>query len=72
MGNHSVLEPSRRVKELRGRLYTIKDMRLVNDALRDIQRQCLALEIQLNNVMLENNRLVWEANRDKDDVEVPF
>ncbi len=67
-----ILEPSRSVKELRGRLFTIKDMRLINDALRDIQRECITLEIQLNNVMLENNRLVWEANRDKDDKEVPF
>ncbi len=67
-----ILEPSRRVKELRAIIYTVKDMRTVNDALRYIQSQCLALEIQLNNVMLENQRLVHQANQGKEDREVAF
>ena len=50
----NTLEPSRRVKELRTIIYTVKDMRVVNDKLREIQSQCLALEIQLTNVMVEN------------------
>ena len=68
----NTLEPSRRVKELRTIIYTVKDMRVVNDKLREIQSQCLALEIQLTNVMVENQRLVHEANRGKEDIEVPF
>ena len=67
-----ILEPSRRVKELRTIIYTVKDMRVVNDKLRDIQAQCLALEIQLNNVMLENQRLVHEANIGLPDEEIAF
>ncbi len=67
-----ILEPSRRVKELRTIIYTVKDMRVVNDKLRIIQAQCLALEIQLNNVMLENQRLVHEANIGLPDEEVAF
>ncbi len=66
------LEPSRKVSELRTKLYTIKDKRLINDALREIQRECLALEIQLNNVMVENQRLVHEANIGLPDEEVAF
>ena len=43
------LEPSKKVKTLRLRIYMPKyrnDMRLVNDALAEIQRECIALEIQ--------------------------
>ena len=72
MGDIQILEPSRKVKMLRQRLFNIKDMRLINDALREIQHECVALEIQVNNLGAENIRLTWEANRDKDDVEVPF
>ena len=70
-----ILEPSRRVKELRGRIFNEnlrRDMRLINDALREIQSQCLALEIQLNNGMLENQRLVHEANIGLPDEEIAF
>ncbi len=69
------LEPSRKVKTLRRRIFMPKyrdDMRLVNDALRVIQQECLSLEIQHAALESDNHRLVWEANKGKEDVEVPF
>ena len=67
-----VLEPHKKVKWLRQELWNIKDKRVINDKLKEIQHECTALEIQVNNLGAENIRLTWEANRDKDDVEVPF
>ena len=70
-----ILEPSRKVKTLRTRIFMEKyrnDMRLVNDALRQIQIECVSLEILVSNVMSENNRLIHEANKGKEDIEVPF
>ena len=67
-----ILEPSRRVKELPSIIFTTRDMRKVNDMLREIQSQCLALEINYNNAMVENAHLVHEANKGKVDVEIPF
>ena len=70
-----ILEPSRKVKTLRLRIWGRKyrdDMRLINDALREIQQECLSLEIQRDVLEMENRRLVHEANIGKVDVEVPF
>ena len=75
MGNHSVLVPSRKIKELRGKIWDKRmrnDMRLINDALKEIQAECVAVEIQRDNLERINIRLTWEINRDVDDVEVPF
>ena len=67
-----ILEPSRRVKNLRSRLYDIKDRRLIMDILREIQRECITIEIQLDKVTAENRRLVHEANIGLPDEEVAF
>ena len=70
-----ILEPSRKVKTLRLRIWEPKygvDIRLVNDALREIQQECLSLEIQRDALVMDNNRLVHEANIGLPDVEVPF
>ncbi len=66
------LKPSRKIKELRERLYNIKDKRQIDDALRVIQRETISLETQLNNARVHNQNLVHQANQGKEDAEVPF
>ena len=66
------LEPHKKVKHLRQELWNIKDKRVINDKLKEIQHECVALEIQVNNLGAENIRLTWEINRDEDDKEVAF
>lgn len=70
-----ILEPSRKVKTLRREIYTkrfLNDVRLVGDALKEIQRECLSLEIQHAALEADNRRLVHEANKGKEDVEIAF
>jgi hypothetical protein len=67
-----ILEPHKKVKWLRQELWNIEDKRLINDKLREIQHECTALEIQVNNLGVENQRLVHQANKGKEDIEVPF
>ena len=70
-----ILEPSRKVKTLRLRIWGNKyrnDMRLVNDALREIQQECITIEIQRDVLEMENRRLVHEANIGLPDEEVAF
>ena len=63
-----------KIKQLRLQIYRPKyrDPRRIEDALRDIQAQAIALEVFATALEKENQRLTWEVNRDKDDVEVPF
>ena len=67
-----ILEPSKKIQNLRLRLYGIKDRRIINQELKEIRAQCIALEIQVNNLMVENRALVHEANTGLPDEEVAF
>ena len=64
----------KKIKHLRLVLFEPKyhDRRLIEDALRDIQAQAIALEVYASALEKQNQRLTWEVNRDKDDLEVAF
>ena len=70
-----ILEPSRKVKTLRAQIWLpamSADKRLISDALREIQRECITLEIQRDVLEMENRRLVHEANIGLPDEEIAF
>ena len=56
------LQPSKRIRELIGQLFTITDKRKIRDELRVIQREVITLEVQHNNLTIKNRELVHEAN----------
>ncbi len=63
-----------KIKELRLKIYEprYRDHRLIEDALRDIQAQAIALEVFASALEKENHRLTFEVNKGKEDVEVAF
>jgi len=63
---------SRKILALRAQIYTIKDKRLIDDKLKEIQREVVALEVQHAELTRANFALVHAANSDSIDVEVPF
>ena len=56
----NTLEPSNKIKSLRTRLYAIRDKRQIDDALAEIQREAIALEMQADELRLANESLIIE------------
>jgi len=66
------LEPYKKIRSLRARLYSIKDKRLINDELKIILSEVIALQVQKEELERENVRLVHEASLLKPDPEIAF
>jgi len=67
-----MLEPYKKIRSLRARLYSIKDKRLINDELKIILSEVIALQVQVEELGQENVRLVHEASLLEPDAEVAF
>jgi len=66
------LEPYKKIRSLRARLYSIKDKRLINDELKIILSEVIALQVQVEELGQENVRLVHEISQIKPDPEIVF
>ena len=67
-----MLEPHKKIRNLMQRLFSIKDKRLIEDELKIILSEVIALQVQKEELAQENVRLVHEASLLVPDVEVPF
>lgn len=56
----NTLQPSSKIRALCRRLYDIKDKRLINDKLKEIERETTALEVQAEELRLANENLLME------------
>ena len=66
------LEPRKKIRSLRKRIFSIRDRRVIKDKLIEIEREVIALEVQNEELREANQELVRQANVGRPDPEVAF